>query len=441
MKKWFKFFGLSFFSHKQAKEGARRGYTNTFFGFILALVFLYASFLLGDMLPFGAHYEGSPDFKDSIHSVFANDDAALRIDGEIKDGRLKIKEHGGEYTEALIINTFENESDRKNYSVNGFNIVVDTRPADSLAEIEAYCVNSDGTNSIISYEDYLSLSDVKKINFDFKLRYTGNELVLTDTAVEEYRAYVDGLSLENKGKTEKLAADLSDNTITRSEYNRAIYELYFENYYPEITAYESASKVPLLRNFYYHSYVREGMGNYLFIFDDCMTGDFKTNGGSEVSFYGFYGNLDEGAIVSDGATKSDAEASVDRFVKKAYGENLIINAYGYLVNLITIAPFIALMLLVATLLGYSVMKLCGVESITTFGATFKIVGSFAWFSGVVSTLISLIASFFIDRSFIITLPLILFFITLAVRSVIFVLTERKLYLQQSKQEESTQGEV
>lgn len=441
MKKWLKFFGLSFFSHKQAKEGARRGYTNMFLGFILALVFLYASFLLGDMLPFGAHYESSPDFKDSIYAVFTNDDAALRIDGEIKDGRLRLKEQGGEYAEALLINTFENETDRKNYSVNGFNVVLDTRPADALAEIEAYYVSSDGSGKRISYEDYLSLNEVARLNFDFKIEYTGKELQLDGETVEKYRAYVDGLSTENKGRTEKLAADLSENTITKDEYNRAIYELYFETYYPEITAYESASKVPLLRNYYYHGYVREGGEKYLFIFDDCMTGAFETKGGVEVSFYGFYGNLDDGAIVSEGASKKEAEASVDRFIRNSYGENLIINAYGYLVNVITIAPFIALMFLVATLLGYSVMKLCGVDSITTFGATFKIVGSFAWFSGVISTLISLIASFFIARSFVVTLPLIVFFVTLAVRSVIFVLTERKLYIKQSEQEESTQGEV
>ena len=43
-------------------------------------------------------------------------------------------------------------------------------PADTFAEIEAYCVSNDGKNTVISYEDYLTLSEVARLNFDFKIR-------------------------------------------------------------------------------------------------------------------------------------------------------------------------------------------------------------------------------------------------------------------------------
>ena len=441
MKKWFRFFGLSFFSHRLSKEGAGRGYTNTFLGFILALVFLFLSFVGGDMLPFGVHYGNSPDYRATLHGVFANADADKRIEGKIENNRLKVRKQSGEYTEGVFVNTLESDIDKQNYSINGCNIVVDTRPADTLAEIEAYCVNSDGTNSKISYQDYLTLSDVKKINYDFKLRYTGNELVLTDKMVEEYRAYVDGLGAESKGKTEKLAADLADKAITKDEYNRAIYELYFVSYYPEITSYEKTSKVPLLRNYYYHQYINEDFNNYLFVFDDCITGSFETKGGIGVSFYGFYNNLDEGVLIDEGATQAEANAEVDNFIKNCYGANWLINAYAYFMNTITLAPFIALMLMVATLLAYSIMKFLGVESITSLGAILKIVGSYVWFSGLVSSAMSVMLSFFINRSFIITLPLILFFVTLIIRSIVFVIKERELYKKQLEQEESIQTEV
>ncbi len=436
MKKWFKFFCLSFFSHKWAKEGARRGYGNSFLGFILALMLLWASFIGAEMLPFSSHYNNSPDFGASAHSVFANPDVNLRIDAEIENGILKVKKHGGSYADALLVNTFENEADKQNYSVNGYHIIVDTRPADTLAEIEAYCVSNDGKGTVISYQDYLTLSDVARLNFDFKLRYTGNALELDDEQVEEYRAYVDGLSDENKLTTESFAKDLAEGKITKSEYDRAIYELYFENYYPEIKEYESSSKVPLLRNYYYHQYIKEGKNKYLFIFDDYMAGSFETESGIDVAFYGFYSNIENGELIVDGSTKAEANSLVDGFIKNSYKAILVLNVYAYAMNIFSLIPFIALMLLVATLLTYSILKLRGVESISSLGGMFKIVGSFSWGSGIVSSVLTVIAAFFVQRSLINALPLVLFFAVLVIRAIMFAIKESTLYIKQLEQEES-----
>ena len=180
MKKWIRFFSLGFFSHKLSKESTKRGYGNFLLGLLLTLIFLWVSFVGGDMLPFAAHYKNSPDFVATAHSVFANSDVNKRIEAEIENGVLKVRKHGNEYTEAILVNTFENEADKQNYSVNGYNVIIDTRPADTLAEIEAYCISNDGQNLIISYEEYLTLSTVARLNFDFKLKYTGNSLELND---------------------------------------------------------------------------------------------------------------------------------------------------------------------------------------------------------------------------------------------------------------------
>ena len=430
MKKWFKFYFLGFFSHSASKEGAKRGYANIILSLFLVLVFIWAGSVGAYMLPFRAHYKNSPDFMEATHTVLANADIDKRIEAKIENGELKLKKHDGEYAEELLINTIENDIDKQNYSQNGFNIVVDSRPANTLAEVEAYCVSNDGKETVISYEDYLSLSDVARLNFNFKLRYTGNELKLNDEAVDKYKAYIDGLSDEKKALAQKAEKDLLDGNITKDDYNRVIYELYFTNYYPDIKEYESTSKVPLLRNYYYHQYIKEGLKNYLFIFDDYMTGSFETKGGIETSFYGFYSKLEDGAIVTTGASQREANVAVDRFINNTFKSNWILNAYTCLTNTITLIPFTALMIMVAALLSYSILKLRGVESISSLGSMLKIVGSFVWFAGLAAAALTMICSFFVNQRVINVLPQVLFFLVLVARSIIFVINENKLYLKQ-----------
>ena len=441
MKKWFRFFCLSFFSDKISKEGAKRGYTNVFIGLLLAFVFLWAGFIGGEMLPFTAHYNNSTDFAATVRSVLANPDLSKRISVEIGDSLLKAKKQGGDYNEGVLVNTYEKDADRQNYSVNGYNVVIDSRPADALAEIEAYCISNDGQELKTPYEEYLTLSAVAKLNFEFKLRYTGNELILDDETVENYRAYLDGLGDESKVEIEKLSSDLAESKITKDEYNRAVYELYFVNYYPEITDYESSSKVPLLRNYYYHNYIKIGECKYLFIFDDYLAGSFETDGGINLSFYGFYGDLENGVLVVDEMDQAEANGAADGFIKKSFGSILPLSLYAYAMNVFSLIPFIALMPLVITLLAYSILRLRGIESITSFGGVFKIISSYVWFSAVIAAVITVIASFFVQPSVISTLPLVLFFIALGVRSMIFAVREAKAYIKQSEEQQAVQTEV
>lgn len=441
MKKWFRFFSLSFFSHKISKEGAKRGYSNVFLGFVLALVFLWTAFIGGDMLPFGAHYRNSQDFRETVHTVLASTDDAKRIDAKIEDGTLKVRKQGGEYTEGVLVNTFSSEADREKYSANGYNVIIDSRPANTLAEFEAYCVSNDGKNTEITYEDYLTLRDVAKLNFDFKIRYTGNALLLDGELIESCVLYLGSLGDEIKSKVEKLEIDLAENEIGRSEYDKAVYELYFTSYYPEITAYETTSKVPLLRNYYYHEYVSRDTEKYLFIFNDYVTGSFETKNGMDVQFYGFYSDLNDGPLIADGATEEEAKAAADGFIKSSFKANRSLNAYAYFMNVITLAPFIALMLIVAALLTYSVLKLNGVESIGSLGASLKIIGSYVWFSGAVSAVFTVALMFFVKRSLINALPLVLFFVTLIARSIVFAVIENIQYKKQTEQQKAEQTEV
>ena len=97
--------------------------------------------------------------------------------------------------------------------------------------------------------------------------------------------------------------------------------------------------------------------------------------------------------------------------------------------------------LVVTLLAYSILKLSGVDSIKSFGAMFRILGSFTWFSGFASAFLTLILSFFLRPNIVTTLPLVLFFIVLVVRSVIFVIDEIRINTKQSEHEETVLTEA
>jgi len=443
MKKWLKFFGLSFFSNEISKDGIKRGYANFFLGLILALIFLFAGVIGADVMPFGVHYNRAPDFRDTARTVFANENVDKRLSVLIEGDTLKAKLSGGNFENALLIDTFNNPTDKLNYSVNGYNVVVDTRPADTLAEFNAYCVAKDDNTNVISYEDYLTLNNIARLNFDFKLEYTGRALYLDDTFVADCKTFVDGTSDENKQATEKLANDLLENKITKEQYNKGIYELYFTNYYPSITAYESVSKVPLLRNYYYHKYINNGTDKYLLVFDDYMAGSFETKGGINVFFYGFYNNVKDGVLVDNGLATEDAVKLADALVKDSFKSTVTLSVYIYIMNILRVLPFIALMPIVVGLLVHSILKLKGVESCKTFGATFKVVGSYVWFSAVIAAVLTMILAFFVQRSVLNVLPLVLFFITLAVRSVIFALEEIKAHkklIASIEEEEETDTE-
>ena len=342
MKKWFRFFALSFFSDIISKEGKTRGYTNVFLGLLITLVFIWSGFVGAEMLPFEARYVSSPDFSATVHALLANPDLSKRIGIEVVDGSLVIQGRG-DNTSGPLVNTIERDSDRQTYSVNGYNVIVDPRPADTLAEVEVYCISNDGRDTVITYEEYLTLSEVARLNFDFRLRYTGAELVLNDDTVAQYASYLTTLGGSVSAEAERLAADLSDGKLAKAEYNRLIYQLYFTNYYPDITEYESSSAVPLLRNYYYHHYLKVGARKYLFIFDDYMAASFETAGGGEISFYGFFGELEDGDPIPDGLDQTAAEAAADRFIMDAYAALAPMTAYAFAMNVFSLIPFIALM--------------------------------------------------------------------------------------------------
>ena len=169
-----------------------------------------------------------------------------------------------------------------------------------------------------------------------------------------------------------------------------------------------------------------------------MTGTFEAWGGKEVSFNGFYNNLDDGPLSCSYDVQKDAEKSVDRFIKKSFDAVIPVNLYIHAMNTLMLAPFLALMLMVATLLSYSLMRLRGVESVGALGSMLKIVGSFVWFSSAISAVLTVMTSFFVGDRLIIVLPAMLFFIVLIVRAVVFIIKESKLASSELEQQKAEQ---
>ena len=441
MEKWIKFFCLSFFSDKSSKEAAKRGYSNVFLGLFLTFALLWCGFVGGEMLPFAAHYKRSPDFRSTVHAVLSNPDISKRISAEVVDGCLEMHKGEDESSEELLIDTFKNDLDKQTYSVNGYNVIVDSRSADSLAEIEAYCVSNDGKNTEISYQDYLTLSEVARLNFDFKLRYTGNELKLSNEMVENHLSYLNTLGGENQSKAQEYVQELADGKITKNEYNLAIYKLFFINYYPDITDYESESEVPLLRNYYYHEYLKNSNGKYLFIFDDYIAASFETVSGLKTSFYGFYNGFENDTLIAGNDDQAMAEKKADEFIKDSFAAMAPLSMYAYAINVFSLIPFIALMPMVVALLAYSILKLRVAEIMLSFGAMFKIVGSYLWMSAVISAALTIMISFFASQSVLSVLPLLLLFVVLAIRALIYVINEDQLHKKQIEQSDIVQTEV
>ena len=424
-----------------SKEAARRGYSNVFLGLLLTFALLWCGFVGGEMLPFSAHYNRSPDFQSTVHAVLANPNISKRISIEVVDGRLQMQREEIEDGEGLLVNTFENDRDKQTYSVGGYNVVVDSRPAESLAEVVAYCVSNDGKNTEISYQDYLTLSEVARLNFDFKLMYTGNELKLSDEIVENHLSYLNTLEGEYKSKAQAYGQELADGKITKNEYNLAIYKLYFINYYPDITEYESESEVPLLRNYYYHEYLKNSEGKYLFIFDDYIAASFETVSGLKTSFYGFYNSLENGNLIAENTEQAMAEKQADEFIKATFAAMAPLSMYAYAMNVFSLIPFIALMPMVVALLAYSILKLKESEIMLSFGAMFKIVGSYLWISAVISAALTIAISFFASQSVLTALPLLLMFVALAVRAMLYVINEARLHQKQTEESDIGQTEV
>ena len=404
IKETFQYFFLGFFSDKLLKTAVNRNYLNILLSFILALAFIYSGVILGFSIPFQSLYNRSSDFRSFVNEAFS----------ESSGTELKIANNYA--VSNVVINTFANEEDKSKFAKYGYTLVIDTRPSGTTYDdFEAYCISNDGKNTEITYEDYLTLSDIAKLNFEFKIRYTGKELVFTEEKIAGYTRFLESVSDE---AIIKEYNELKSQTLQQEQFNRKLYALYIKAYYPDLSSYETDSDIPLLHSYYYHNFLNteNNTGKYLFIFDYSCMASFKTDSGIAVSFGGFYTKL--GTMTLNGTNNK-----TDMFILGSFRAANDLNFYIVVSGLMNMFPFMLLVWFLCLLLFYFICKFDGLETYKSFGMCAKVISNFVLWSGLFAALSSFISGFLVARENLFNVSLAVFFFVLVVRSVVLLICE------------------
>ena len=123
---WLKYFFGSFFLHKYASESEERGFGGPLLGLLLAMAMIFAGLFGGSVAAFPSYYENSEEYTQFLYNAFAQS-GEDRLNIKIENGVARAGKFDGEYGAGLVANTFTSEADRDKYSVNGYQLVIDTR--------------------------------------------------------------------------------------------------------------------------------------------------------------------------------------------------------------------------------------------------------------------------------------------------------------------------
>ena len=400
-----KIFGLGFFSDKYAEKAVKGGFGLLTINIILAIVVIFFGSVFTEFLAFYPRYDSAVDFNKTVNNLFRPADKDNEISLFIDENKcVTASRGGGAYEEKMLVNTFLNEADRAAYSSGGFNVVIDTRDAYLYDDFETYC-ESDG-GDVITYEEYLTLTETAKKNYDFKIRYTPNEVDLSDEKTNEREEYLLN-SADSAKDLEELKTKLSSGETSDADYRNEVWVLFVKSYYPDLSGYETAAKAPLVRNYYYYNYTLKGENDYLFVFSDSIVGSFTAGGGTE-EFYGFFSKFPYGKINSG-----------EDLVKTAYSASVDLNIYVGIVNIMRFLPVYVLMPLVAVLISYLIVYIGEREKARKFSEVLKIIATYILWSAVFAVVSGAILSFFIKREMIFTAVSVLYFVVMMIRSIIW----------------------
>lgn len=396
---WIKFFTLGFFSDKITAQAPHRKYYSPLAALLIAFLLFVAVIIAADFVPFSLHYGNAEDFQAMVHSAFA-DESKAQIKLNVADGKI-MAEKDGVFVSDRIINSF-NEEDKK-YCVNGYNLVVDTRPMTSFDEFEA---EFDGGS--ITAEEYGEMTPTAKKNCSVKIILTERIRELDGEFIEECRNYLESASsLTDINYDESIAKkyeEIKNSQAQDSEKNKSIYGLYLQAYYPQ--TFGAKTGVPILRNYYAEKYIENAsVKNYLFVFDDMLVGSFSSGNASRM-FYGYTSKLADGQVVA-ADNFGEACKQIDGFIDKTYRNSLGISSYLYFINARRIFLFVIAIWLALALSAFAFAKFTKFDLPKKFGAWFKISGSFIFVSSLITCLTAFICCFFVftDTVFTMITPL------------------------------------
>lgn len=408
IEKFLKTFGLSFFWDRTAKEGVQGGLFTAIVCFLLSLVLLFCGALAAMYLPFKSIYNRSDDFKAALYNAFANPDSSKRIVLRAQGGKISAELDG----QPAYIDSKLNDPE---YTVNGYIVVVDTRPAEAYDDFTAYCVNGEGAE--INYEQFLSLSKDEQSGYEFKLRYSPNELTLSPELTAAHEKYLTDSKNADFAELQKNKQDLS-----KADYAKKVYELYIKAYYPDLSKYETNGGPPLLRN-YYLQYILDGANKFFFVFNDLCTATFFTNGGMERSFYGFYDELATGYVCSAQQSESFARNAVDEFIYSLHSASSPVIVQDCFFGSMSLVPVVAIALVLFAVLLYFIFRKANRDWCYGFGACLKLLCGYSHYAALFSALITLICGFFMPKKLLLMLEVLVFAAVLSLRAIIFIVME------------------
>lgn len=397
MKDSAKFFFLGYFSNRTAKQAQKRGLGIMFLAIVLSVLLFLVGLIASSTLPVSFLYHNSGDLRATVEKTFAD------VQMTVSNG--KIIAGTAEQGNQLVVNTVIYQEDKQQYSVNGFDVVVDTRPVELFDDFIAVCVTENGKE--ISYEEYLSLDSEVKSLYTFQVKYSGNERVIEGQWQARCEGYLDAVT------DEAIVKDYAEvKKLSGAEYLNALYELYVKAYYPDLSMYETDGGAPKLRNSYTKNYSEKE--DILFVFDDSLVVRF-TSGGEQHVFYGFYTDMPNGAV----------EVNFDNihaFLLQSFESANVITVYSCMINFMMIMPYLIFISFIVMIIMYCLCKVINRDRMQ-FGAVAKIACNFLLWTVIFTDLIVMALSLFISQSRLFGMACVVFFAAFLLRAVVFVIAE------------------
>ncbi len=394
---WLKFYFLGFFSEKQARKSNRTGALTIILSAALAFLLFFVGFYAADIVPFSIHYNNAATYRRFAENALGNGKTPVKINAEKAVYPVKI-------------NTFISEADKEKYCSDGYNLIVDTRPSDTLIRFTQYAVKGEEE---IDYETYLAIKEEDKKQYLLKIRYFDEELVLTDEDTARHIGFLEQTSAEGGEKYNKSAAEeykkLKDDkqNLNDREYAEQLYYLFIKYYYVGAGSLLKGAKAPVLCDYYYINYIIGGKTDYLYIFDTLCTGSFTSDRGVPVAFGGYYDGQPDGDVTD-----------INGFIKQIFYDSAGAAVASYFYTVMMQIPFILIIPIVLALLLWLIGKAAKAGSNQGFTNYYKITNCFVLFSAIFTAVITFVCGFLFSARIVAKFMPLIFGIILVVRALI-----------------------
>jgi len=417
IKQWLKTYGLGFFSDKIAKDAPKFGFVGVFLSLLLSFLFILFGYFGADVAPFFTHYNKAESYKEFIHSAFDNG-----VD-------LTIENHTGK--SGKIINTYTNEEDAA-YKKNGYNLIVDTRPSDTLIEFEQVAIRDGNSENKISYEAYLALDKQAQKEYNLAVGFSGKLLEITPEMTAKHTAFLEEISDGTSNKYKQDGAEdykkLKENKSNYGEedYAKELYYLYVKYYYSDVGSVYGNAKAPVLRDYYYANFVVADNAYYFYVFDDMCAGSFETDNGVPVVFGGYFRKCSDGKVTD-----------IDALITDTYYETAGNTFVSYFVSTMSQLPFLIFIPLILGLLTWCIGRAVKDGWEKSFAGCYKTVNVFVWGSALITALILFIGGFITSARLMYKFIPVIFGGVLLIRTAIFCTVntiKNRNELAQSRQE-------